>query len=585
MEWFNFHNVEFIVFFVILVTALLLLTFFILTFFYQESSEKNYFEQIKVESNTTRIYIIDAKKNLVTYFNRSDIKHKKTMDLASFYLRFHEDDKEKVKNWIFQICVDHSKVQTYLEADIVLRHSKRSLFSLLKLVDYHPEKGLIHLESKMLKYITPHSEMKRKKKITGLPVGQVTRGAMASIISKYKSPKGYTFSVRFLNVSQRAFDNDEEERFMILTLKNSVYPFALDKVRLRQLVDVNNREMLLVDLRLDTKEEAFRLASSMAQEITRSISINSFQTFIKFTIGVVENGQFFQDFDAIVRHAQEASLVADQKNEQIYFYEKTAIPAFANDRYKEQIDSLIKDNKLRYLFRPIVDVKAKKIPGYFTYVKSYGAAFSGYNEMMKYANQCSRSRELFSVVAKNVINRFADQNLDKDCRLFYPVSVFDFKNIETIIPQISGKSRIRLVLVFEEQEFNQNSSNTKALNEYLVKLHLLGYELALTMIDKNLLLDPAIYNNFDYFVAGTSMTNELKKSGLSRLSIRTLIESLLKYEKPIIASALEGWQEVELIIKSGVYLVSSDVIAQSNEMVLPVEKKKLDKLASIDKYA
>lgn len=584
MEWFNFQNLEFVTFFAIMVVFLALLIAFIASFAIQKSVEENYLDQLKVESNTTRIFIIDAKKNVVTYFNRSDIKTKKTMDLVSFYNKFHPEEQDKVKNWIFQILVDHTKVPTYLEADVVLKSSKRSMFSLLRLLQYNPTKGLVHVESRMLKYITPHSEMKKKKKSPSLPSGQVTWGTMAPIVSKYKSTKGFSFSIRFLDVSQRAFDNDEEERFMILTLKNSVYPFALDKTVSRQLIDINSRELILMDLKISSREEAFRLASSIAKDIKRSISISSFQTRIKFTIGIVENGQYYQDFEAIVKHAQEASLVADQKGEQIYFYEKTAVPELAHERYREQIDSLIKENKIRYLFSPIGNVKSRSTLGYLSFVKSYGSSFSSYYEMMEYANKCGKSRELFAVIARNIINRFAEQNQNSRNHLFYQASVFDFENIETVIPQIAGSKKIKLVLVFEEQELNQNSANAREINEHLQKLHLLGYELALTMVDKNLLLDPLIYENFDFFIAGTSMSNEIKKSGISRLSIRTLIESLLKYNKPIIASSAEGWQEIELIVKFGIHLVSSEALAQLSEMVLPIEKKKIDKLTSLAKY-
>jgi hypothetical protein len=63
-----------------------------------------------------------------------------------------------------------------------------------------------------------------------------------------------------------------------------------------------------------------------------------------------------------------------------------------------------------------------------------------------------------------------------------------------------------------------------------------------------------------------------------RLSIHTLIEQLMKFSQPIIATDLEGWPAVELIIKSGISIVSSEAIAPSNDMLLPVEKKRVEKL-------
>lgn len=584
MEWLNFTNTYFLTFFIIVIFFVGLLVFFSVSFVLEKKRENKYLERIKIEANTTRIYIIDPKNNSVLYFNRNEIKDKKTTDLITFYNKFHPDDQEKVKSWIFQICVDQRKTQNYLEADVTLKNLKRRMCTLLKLTSYNPESGLIHLESKMLKYISPRSIVKRKGKDSNLPCGLVTKGTMTSLISKYKSMKGYTFSIRFLDVSQKAFSNENDENFMIITIKNSIYPFGLEQNKIRQIIDINNRELILVDLKLETREEAYRLATSVAKEMTRSILVNGFQTLIKFTIGIVQNSQYYQDFETIVKHAQEASLFADQNEKQIYFYEKTAVPELIHERYREQIDSAIKNNKIRYLFRPIANVKKKSTLGYFSYIKLFGSSFSSYYEMMKYANQCGKSRELFAVIARNIINRFAEQNNERNNRLFYHVSVFDFENIETVIPQIHGTKRIRLVLVFDEQELNQNTAHTAELFDHFEKLRLFGYELALTMVDKNLLLDPLLYKHFDYFIAGVSMTTEIKKTGISHLSIRTLIESLLKYEKPIIASEPSGWQEVELVVKSGIYLVSSDVIGSGNEMVVPIEKKKLEKTASLAKY-
>ena len=81
------------------------------------------------------------------------------------------------------------------------------------------------------------------------------------------------------------------------------------------------------------------------------------------------------------------------------------------------------------------------------------------------------------------------------------------------------------------------------------------------------------------------MMEEVKENNRIRLSLYALIESLLKYNRPIIATDLEGWQAVELIIKSGITYISSDAVSPSNDMLLPIEKKKLEKLTAMaEKY-
>ena len=162
------------------------------------------------------------------------------------------------------------------------------------------------------------------------------------------------------------------------------------------------------------------------------------------------------------------------------------------------------------------------------------------------------------------------------------VSLQDIDHMSEILKQIPQTKDIHLVLVFNEQEINENSTNLELLNSSLKSLRNDGFELAMLMKDKNLLLDPSVYYNFDYFVAGSMMIGEIKKNNRIRLSIHSLIESLLKYHRPIIATDLEGWQSIELIIKSGVDIVSSETISSSNDMLLPLEKKKIDKLIAMD---
>ncbi|HNX16649.1 MAG TPA: hypothetical protein PKO28_04795, partial [Bacilli bacterium] len=139
----------------IILSVIFLLIFFTGSLILYNYINKKYRQRILDESNTTRIFIIDVKKNVVTYFNRSDIRHKKTMDLAGFYQKFHPNDVEKVKNWIFAICMDAKTSIQYLEADVLVNRGKSSYFSLLKLLKYDANIGLIHLESILLKYITP----------------------------------------------------------------------------------------------------------------------------------------------------------------------------------------------------------------------------------------------------------------------------------------------------------------------------------------------------------------------------------------------------------------------------------------------
>ena len=561
--------------------VLIFIVFLVLTYIFSSRRDQRYDKRIKAESTTLRIYIIDVKNNKVTYFNRSDLKSKREIDMTTFYSHFHINDVDKIKSWVYSICTDYKNADNYLEADVVINHGRSTYFSLLKLQKYDPNEGIIHLESFILKYITPNNSTSKKKKKSPF-TGVVKRSTMESLILKEKSLKGFTFAIRFYYIRQKFLSNDKIERYMIVTLKNVVYPYASNPRVSRQIIDGGENELLLFDLRIASRDEAMVLATSMAHNIKKCIGVNGFADSINFSIGVVENAQYYQDFDSMVVKAQEACMSAQHNGQEILLYQKQAAPLIELDRYREEVENLMKPNSLRYLFRPIFDVNKRKTIGYFEYIKAYDSPFTSFAEMSKYAAKVDMSKQFFAMISRYVIPKFASEKQSDDLRLFMLVSLQDIEHMYEILSQIPQSKLIHLVLVFNEQEINENASNLELLNDSLKKLRSGHFELAMLMKDKNLLLDPSVYYNFDYFVAGSMMIGEIKKNNRVRLSIHSLIESLLKYHRPIIATDLEGWQSIELIIKSGVSIVSSETISSSNDMLLPLEKKKIEKLITMD---
>ena len=577
MRWFDFTDPTFVTIFVITLVLITLVIFVIITYVLMNYNFKAYEKKIEQESISTRIFAIDVKNNIVTFFNRSDMKDKREMDFSSFCFHFHPNDTNKVKEWILSIMENPKTCDQYLEADVVVNRGKATYFSLLKLIKYDPKVGVIHIESHILRYITPSNFSPSKSNVL---TGVVKRSVMKNIITKGKSLRGFTFAIRFFYVRQKALTNEKIERYMMMTLKNEVYPYASNKHMRRQSIGDSGNEVLLFDTRIQSRDEAMQLAASISHSLKKCIGVNGYNDSVNFAIGVVENSQYYQDFDMIVQKAQEACITAQQNGQDVFIYQKSRGPMSQElNKFNLEVDKLLDNSNLRYLYRPIVDSsRTGSAIGYFEYVRAYGSPFASFAEMSKYAARVGRNKELFANVARTVIPKFASEKPNQNCRLFLSVSMMDIDVMAEILPQIPQSKDIRLVLVFDEQEVNENSSQLDLLNTSLNKLRELGYEIALLLQDKNLLLDKSVYTNFDYFVVGAAMMGEIKKDSRVRLSIHTLIEQLLQFSQPIIATDLEGWQAVELIIKSGIFVVSSEAISPSNDMLLPVERKKIAKL-------
>ena len=211
MQWWNFQDQHFLTFFIIIVSVLILLLVFIISFSAYQRTYLNYLKKIEEESHSTRIYIINIKKNTVTFFNRSNMREKKTMDLMGFYSHFHENDIEKLKNWILNISIDPKTVDQYLEVDVIVDKAKTTYYSILKLLKYNREEGLIHLESHLLKYITPTNAPSKSRNKKAIPIGMVKRSVIETMVMHNRSLRGFTFAIRFFYIRQKVLSNDKIE--------------------------------------------------------------------------------------------------------------------------------------------------------------------------------------------------------------------------------------------------------------------------------------------------------------------------------------------------------------------------------------
>lgn len=586
MIWWDFTNGLFILFFVMAVFLFLIFCFFAISFFVSARRTRQYRELIYAQKNSKRIYVLNVKKGTTTYFNTSDLTKKVTIDLETFYAHFYAHDADVVKQWIYDICTSVSDVTQYLEVDIHTKFHNKNFFTLLKLEKFNPEQGLIFIESNILKYVYPQNNP--YKKVRGKINGVLKRSQMSELINKTNSAGGYTFAIRFYYMHQAALQSEEIERYLLMSLKNEVYPFLHNPKSPRQIVNPNSNEIFLFDLKMSNKDIALALANSIANNLNRTLALSGYKEAVNFAIGIIENRLFYRSFDTIIEQAKNACMIAQHENKQVMFGKYSRTGNIDVNKFEDDIKHLLKDDAIRYLFRPILVANKKRdyLFGYMNYIRAYDSPFTTIQEMSKYAFRVNKGKELFANFAKNVIPRFASQTSGKkDLKLFYSVSLYDIEYIISVLPQINKYKDVNLVLVFQEQEIQDNISNISALHQSFDELKKQNFKLAISLEDQDLLLESQLYEYFDYYIAGASMLGEIKHNNRIRLSIHTLIEQLLRYNKTIIATDLEGWQSVELIIKAGINYLSCETITPSNDMLLPIDKKKMQKVNNFaDKY-
>lgn len=580
MVWWDFTNTPFIIFSVIILITFSLIAFLSISFSLSNVKMQKNNLSIAHERNTVRVYIIDLKNNYVTYFTRSDLRVKMRITLSQFYLFFAENSVDKLKNWIYGICIDNRNLSDYIEVDVVSRRSKKSYYSILKKIKFDSKVGLLHLESHLMEYTSPNTTA--TKKSHGVLIGHVNKEDVKALIEKQKSLTGYTFCTRFFYTRNQIVAQDKVESIIIANLKNIVYKFAVDTSRTRQIVDEPGNEIMLFDLSMNDKEKALKLVANMCHEIKKTLGIKGYLDTVGFAIGIVENAQYYQDFNAIYKTAQQACIYAEQHALESYFYTRSSkLILSETGKYSQEISRLLKPGVLRYSFRAIINATKANVIGYFNTIKAPESPFSNFMEMSKYSAKVHRNKEFFAFISKNVINTYASMKHDEKALLFMPASLSDISFMFDTLMQISNIKNCPLVLVFEERDFDEEDIDSASVKHLFDSIKHEGISLGLLMHDQNLLLDPEIYSNFGYFIVGSSMIKEIRKSKFTRLSIHTLVEQLLKYKKPIIANDVEGWQAIELIVNSGIEYISSETISPSSPLILPLDKKRIERLHAL----
>jgi len=562
--------------FYLIVAFILVLIVLLVAYFLSNRYDQHNTTLVHNQSNSVRVFVIDFNKNEVRYFNQSNLRYQRVMSIDDFYHQFHANDSKKVQNWIISVLDPLAEAPHYLEADVLVNRDKKSYFSLLEVKKVDRATNVVHLESYILRYSIPksRSSSKGKKAI-------VMEDQMQVLLTDSKNKqKGATYVVRFFPTKRKNNFTKEIPTVFMSQLKDQVYPFLSST---RYLIPMAENDLAIVDTKASSSNTCLQLAHSISRAISRYLDVNAFKDDFDYAIGIAENKYFPADFAKLYKNAKIMSLVAENRNLRVAIYDKNvSLSEFKSDSFNEEIDVMIRDNKLNYQYRPILDVHNISNFGYFSYVKTLSSLFSSIGEAKEYARQSTRGqdKDLFDAISNKVIPDFVAQRDGSYLKLFFAVLMSERSFIIQSLSRISHVKEANLILTFDEEDLVSFTMENEATIPELMKFKDAGYEIAVILANKDLLLASDIYGVFDYFVVDGRMTTDINKNNRRRAFLHTLCDKLVHYKKPIIATDLENWNSVELMTKSGINLVSSNVISESDPMLLPFDRKKILKVKS-----
>lgn len=565
------ENIDNLILYVLLALVVLIIFALVLLSYLEGKKEKEYADTIKNQSNTIRIFKLDIQSGTVIYFNTSSISEKKKIALTEFYNEFATSDRDKLINWISDLADVNKKeeVAKYLEIDVYLRKIKKNYFSMLQVSQVDYNKQIIHLESYLLKYISPSG----KNKNSALS----TRDEIDKAISLSSPFKGVTIDFHFSYAKSK---NNKIDSVIFAHLVDAIYPFTGQSCLIAQASD---NDIILFDFKLASYSMTMYLIKSIINSIKKFLGISGIGEQIAISVGVVENKNFPHYADKLFQEATKMALIALEEKEQIVWYEKGMKIADPNDAtYRTEVERIIKDKKLKYQFRPIFSVDEEKVIGYQSFVKPFDTFFDSISELKEYATRTEDDKELFATIARNTIPLFVAENSDASSHLFFEIAMSEKVLALNTLTKIPNVNKANLVLCFDEEDIGSyKTTNGDSFAEDLTGFKDRGFEIALVLKDNTLLLKSSLYEQFDFFIVDIGVTGTSTNNNRERFQMISLVEKLLKYQKPIIANNLPNWESIELMVRSGLKYIGSEVFTPSDEMLLPIAKKNLQKIINM----
>ncbi len=552
------------------ITAVVALILFIHT----ERRNDEYRRVLEEQSNSVRVFILKLREDDVQYFNVTALQKVHHCTISEFYQKFPIAEQKKVINWINAVADPTTQAPDYLETDIQETHTRRQYFSMLQLEAVDFDKQIIHLQSYLLKY------MASSKNDGGNNHGLSTMKEVGEALAAMASRRGLTMVFRF--AYKKITDKDKEiEPLAFNQFKNALFPFLQGK---RYLLQASGNELVFCDLRIEEKAKGVYLVRSCLNAINRYLALNGMSSQIEVRVGVAEHRFFQKEPDQIIDNARRLAVEAFADKGSTLWYERgrKSYNAADDNSYRTEVERIISEKKLRYKFRPVFAVSKGKTMGYLAKAEPIETYFDSMEDLKDYAMRTEDDRNLFHTVAKETIQRFLSERPSDDQCLFYSVRLTERGYMLLTFARLPGARNAHLVLTFNEADISSHLDRIAddGIISDMRAIKAKGYEVALCLNSNQLQLPSKVYGAFDYFICSFAFENASAEGSSTRLRshLHTLVEKLLKYNKPIIASDFDGWPAVELMVRSGLEYISSESFAPYDVMMNPINPKTIKRV-------
>lgn len=566
-------------------------------------------KKIYFELNAENALVINYAEQKAKIINFKKLEDLDELPYEEFIKRFYKGDLTRFDNWIKDLLTgqvladseDTVKVFAYTKCDLKRKDLEKYTFNLMLCCTK------INKKTKTL-YFNTHF-------LFNLPL--VKENELGSMISDVYSVKdinhlymqnkfkyGAMYLFKFYKKNNVPSSHNEYEiRYQIL---NSIYSKKISKSKVKQnyyvFSDNEALEIALItcrsnDLTLNTKNISTigKITNDIKKKVTKIdtlLEIKGLANYYDYCISAGQINKLDKDFLKSVVILKRLNHLAYEGNKKYLVYkDEFGKNSNIEDSYKAEVAKIIRLNLINVNFLPIYRIANVRVmnPAFIALVKPRQSIFKSIHEVKTYAQKYDLEKELYSLLVRDVIPVFNDEKENITTKLAYFISFNELEFMVRSFPHMSGIDNLNLILILRNNDLIQidNDKESDAIKEKFMRhINLLkdrGYEIYLDVTLGDFILREKTYTIFDGFFITSNLPANFKTDIKDVQDMYALYNKIMKFNKPVISYKAKSWQEIELLVKKGIYNFASNVIAEPSSILVPIKKKTSKKLSNMYK--
>lgn len=490
-------------------------------------------------------YTYDGKKEY-SFFDRSDMKNRKTYTEEQFYEQFAPSERYRVKDWLAAVA-QNQDYPTFIEAEIRMRKNNQTMATMLELTGVDRKKDIIHFESHLIPYMgkIPMAKGKKKKTIK-VPKNYILESPeeMQRFVDDAQS--NLIIGFIYLKLYRLGSGGEEEDASLIeesQQIRNIVYRFLGKNMRLY--VDSPTSEVV-IDRSASSRPIVMNIATAINTALQQHLNFDVPDDNLRVAIGVSLGVLCERKADVGLSQGKQMAdaIITSYPNEHVLLFDPdlTKKTNVEEENLKDVV-SVLRNGTYRLYFQPTLNIKTGSQSFYFLHVLPYGTKMTNFRDLLDLANKIPWGLPSAYGELKERVSKGISKVNNSGVLIEIPYS-----QIKTFLTSMGTRKESDLdwIVGLRESELLTYLDDISSLRRNIEKIMEAGYKIALFLSNAETLLPNSILRFCSYFIVEV---DRLDPSDLRiTADLRIIATNYSLYPGELVYAGLPDLDKLELCV-------------------------------------